>query len=45
MIVYVVCYYDGYAEAWVVGGVYANRAEADEEAKMYDGYVLTRDVQ
>lgn len=44
MIVYVVFYYDGCAEAWLVGNVYSNRKEADEEARVYDGYVLTREV-
>ena len=44
MNVYIVFYYDGYAEAWTVGNAYSNRAEADEEAKIYNGYVLTRTV-
>lgn len=44
MTVYVVFYYDGYSEAWVVGNVHSTRAEADEEARSYYGYVLTRTV-
>lgn len=44
MRVYIVFYYDGYSEVWTVGNVYFNRKEADEEAKSYQGYVLTRDV-
>lgn len=44
MQVYIVFYYNGYEEAWIVDNVYYNRADADEQAKIYDGYVLTREV-
>lgn len=44
MRVHVVFYYDDCAKMWFVGNVYLNRTEADEEARKYDGYVLTRDV-
>ncbi len=44
MQVYVVFYYDSYSDAWLVGNVYYNRADANEEAKTYEGYVLTREV-
>ena len=45
MNIYIVFYYDDCAEAWFVGNAYYNRADADEEAKIYDGYVLTRKVK
>jgi hypothetical protein len=44
MNVYVVFYYDGCQDAWLVDNVYYNRADADERAKIYNGYVLTREV-
>ena len=44
MIVYVVFYYDDCQEAWAVGNVYSNRKEADKEARIYDGYVLAREI-
>jgi len=44
MTIYIVFYYDDCAEAWLVGNAYFNRAEANEEAKTYNGYVLTREV-
>jgi hypothetical protein len=43
MRVYVV-YYENYAGMWLIGNVYFNRKEADEEAKKCEGFVLTRDV-
>jgi hypothetical protein len=45
MQVYIVCYYDEYAGALLVGNAYYNHADADEEAKIYNGYVLTREVK
>ena len=44
MKIYIVFYYNGYNEAWTVGNAYFNRAEADKEAEIYEGYVLTREV-
>lgn len=44
MKVYIVFYYDGYVEAWTIGNVYYNRANAEEEAKAYEGYVEMREV-
>ena len=45
MNIYIVFYYDDCAEMLLVGNAYYNRADADEEAKIYDGYVLTRTVK
>ena len=44
MTVYIVFYYDDSAEMWLVGNVYYNRAEANEEAEKYNGYVIARCV-
>lgn len=44
MNIYFVFYYDDYAGALLVGNAYYNRADADEEAKTYNGYILTREV-
>lgn len=44
MKVYIVFYYNGFQEAWTVDNVYRNRADADERAEEYGGYVLTREV-
>lgn len=42
MNIYIVFYYN--EEMWTVGNVYYNRADADKEAKEYNGYVLIRKV-
>lgn len=44
MNVYIVFYYDGYQEAWIVSNAYYNYADAKKEADAYYGYVLTREV-
>ena len=42
MNIYTVFHYDDHTKTWIAGNVYYNRAEADEEAKIYNGYVLTK---
>lgn len=44
MKVYIVFYYNGFQEAWLVDSVYYNCADADKRAEEYDGYVLEREV-
>ena len=44
MNVYIVFYYDGYEEAWLVNNVYYHYADAKKQAELYNGYVLTREV-